>query len=518
MNKIREIIRLNEQAGLSARAISRAVVVSRPVVTHYLTQARGAGLSWDEVKEISDDALLERLQRGRQPEVDPRQATLVKLLPALLEELGRRGVTRQLLWEEYRGEHPEGYSYTQFCFHIQTHSETAELSMHLEHAPGEKLFVDFAGWKPSLIDPKTALVTSVELFVAVLPASGLIYIEAVRSQDLESFTVATRGALEHAGGAPRIIVPDNLKAAVTTPDRYEPLLNETYQDFARHYGCTIIPARVRKPKDKALVEAAVNLVYTRILARLRDRQFASLDELNTALWEHLDALNDRPMKLVKLSRRERFDACEREQLRRLPVHPYELRRFEQPRVQMNYHVYLRADRHYYSVPYTYARKMVKVAFSSTTVEIYHNNERIAVHPRDRRAHAYTTTVHHMPSHHRTMVEWTPERFMRWAQKIGPATAEVIEAVLREAAVPEQSFRRCLGLLSLEKRYNACRVEAACRRAVHFGVRSYRSVKSILEKGLDHQQLDMRLDYQLPAHANLRGASYYDRLQVPERVQ
>ena len=510
MNKIREIIRLHEVAAMSARTISRALGVSRPVVAHYLSQARAAGIRWSHVEAISDEALLERLQRGREPEVDPRLVQLISALPRIVKELGRRGVTRQLLWEEYRNEQPQGYSYSQFCFHLQVHTQTAEISMHLHHEPGQKLFVDFAGRKPTLIDPKSGAETPVELFVAVFPASGLIYIEATIGQDLDSFTTATRHTLEYAGGSPRIIVPDNLKAAVITPDRYEPVLNDTFEDFARHYGCAIVPARVRKPRDKALVEAAVNLVYTRVLARLRDRQFATLEELNAALWEHLGALNDRAMKLINVSRRQRFEYSEREQLQPLPLTPYILRRFEQPRVQLNYHVYLRADRHYYSVPHTYRRKTVKLAYSARTVEIYHNNERIAAHRRDRRPHGYTTTVHHMPSAHRTMVEWTPERFRRWARGIGAHTEMVIAAQLAAAMVPEQSFKRCLGILSLAKRYGADRLEAACRRADQYGIRTYRSIKSILEKGLEHQQPDVPSEYQLPLHDNIRGAGYYGR--------
>jgi len=508
MNKIREILRLCEVAQMSERKISRALGVSRPVVAHYLSQARASGLQWKDVEAVNDEELLERLKRGREPEIDPRLTRLVAALPAIIKELGRRGVTRQLLWEEYRAQDPQGYSYSQFCFHLQVHIETAEISMHLEHEPGEKLFVDFAGWKPALVDPASGATTPVELFVAVFPASGLIYIEATSGQDIDSFTTATRHTLEYAGGAPRIIVPDNLKAAVTKADHYDPVLNDTFADFARHYGCAIIPARVRKPRDKALVEAAVNLVYTQVLARSRDRHFATLEELNCALWEHLEALNDRAMKLIRLSRRQRFAYSERQQLQPLPLTPYVVRRFEHRPVQLNYHVYLRADRHYYSVPYTYRRRTVKIGYSARTVEIYSNNERIAAHQRDRRPNGYSTKLHHMPSQHRTMVEWTPERFQRWARSIGAHTEMVVAAELSAAMVPEQSFKRCLGILSLAKRYGSERLEAACRRADLYGIRTYRSVKSILAKGLEQHLPVSPPEYQLPLHENIRGAGYY----------
>lgn len=515
MHKVREIIRLATDVGLSERAVSRAVQVSRPVVSHYLVQARQAGLQWDQIARMSDEELLERLRRGKEAQPDPRLVTFVEMLPYLVSELGKKRVTRQLLWEEYRHSHPDGYSYTQFCFHLQSHTETAQLSMHLDHKPGDKLFVDYAGERPRLTDPKTGLEMPVELFVAVLPSSGLIYTEAVESQDLACFTSATGNAMQYIGGVPRLIVPDNLKSAVNRPDRYEPQINETFQDFARHYGCAVIPARVRKPKDKALVEAAVNLVYTRIMARLRNQRFPTIGELNTAIWEHLEALNDRPMQLIKLSRQQRFDELEKQHLGALPADAYELRRFEQPRVQTNYHVYLRADRHYYSVPYTYARKLVKVAFSRSTVEIYHNNERIAMHRRDLTPGVYTTTVHHMPSTHRAMVEWTPERFIRWAAKIGPSTCQATEVVLSATEVPEQAFRRCHGLLSLAKRFGDQRLEAACTRAVHFETVSYRSVKSILDNGMDQQELAPVPEHHLPAHQNIRGAAYYGKDQSVE---
>lgn len=293
MNKIRNIIRLHLQAGLSLRGIARSVGVSRPVVSYYLGLFKKSGLTWTDVDSLNDSDLERRL-RPEEPRLDPRLKELDELLPTFAQELGKQGVTRYLLWEEYRRSHPDGYSYPQFCFHLQTFKETSEISMHLEHVAGEKLFVDFAGTKPFFTDPKTGERREVELFVAVFPASAYLYCEAVESQKIEQFVLATRHALEYAGGAPRMVTPDNLKSAVTKSDRYEPQINETFNDFAAHYGIAVVPARSKHPKDKALVESSVNLIYHRVLAPLRHCSFSSLDDLNEAFAEKLEELRRPP--------------------------------------------------------------------------------------------------------------------------------------------------------------------------------------------------------------------------------
>jgi len=507
MKKIRTIIRLHTQGSVSGRMISQATGVSRPVVGYYLSLFAQSGLSFADVQAMSDSELEAQL-RPRDAKLDPRYDALCQLLPKITQELGRTGVTRQLLWEEYRGSHPDGYSYTQFCFHLQAYSETSDLAMHLEHEAGKKLFIDFAGSKPRLMDAKSRIEREVQLFVAVYPASALVYCEATETQGVECVVRATRHALEYAGGTPAIIVPDNLKSAVTKPDRYEPKINETFEDFASHYGCVVIPARVRRPRDKALVEASVNRVYQRILAPLRDRQFHTLDELNDAIGEQLELLNAQPMQRIGISRWERFRSIELPALTPLPGEPYQLRRFHQATVGFNYHLYFSPDKHYYSVPSAYRRKVVRVVSNDTSVEVYYNHERIATHRRNRSPGGYSTHSEHMPLQHRLYAEWSPERFLNWATKIGPNTGELIAAVLESRDVAEQAFRSCLGILKLAERYEDSRLEAASTRALAYGVRSYRGIRSILEKGLDRSSTEQTRSFVLPDHPNIRGGEYY----------
>ena len=509
MNKVREIIRLHETAGLSIRQISRALSVSRPVVDHYLRLARQAELRWGEIEPMDDQELLERLEARSARPADPRQIDLQKRLPRIVRELGRKHMTRQLLWEEYRSECPDGYSHSQFCYHLQMYIGDSELSMHLEHEPGEKLFVDFAGDRPVLLDAVTGNERPVELFVAVYPAGGLIYAEATADQKIASFVSATRHTFEYAGGAPKIVVPDNLKAGVSKADRYEPQINPIYEDFACHYGCVVVPARPRKPRDKALVEAAVHLVYTRVLARLRNQRFATLEEMNAAILKLVDELNDRPMQKIGVSRRTRFSQIEAEHLLPLPERPYLLRHFiDEVKVGFNYHLYFPLDRHYYSVPYEYRRKPVRVAFTETEVEIIYNHRRIACHRRERVAHRYTTKADHMPSTHRFVAEWSPQRFTSWAAQVGPATETLIAAVLNCGRVPEQAFRSAMGLLNLAKIVGHDRIEAAARRANRFGITSYQGLKRILDKGLEAEPLAAEQPKAVSEHPNIRGPRYY----------
>ena len=492
---------------MSQRMIARAVGVSRPVVAHYIGLYDRSGLTIAQIESMSDSELEAHLQPD-DAQIDPRYKQFCQLLPKIIQELGRSGVTRQLLWEEYRSEHPDGYSYTQFCFHLQVYTETDEVAMHLEHEGGRKLFLDFAGNRPKYWQGDVERFA--ELYVAVFPAGGLIYCEAIESQAVESVIVATGHAFEYAGGAPAILVPDNLKAGVTESNPYEPKINESFEDFAAYYGCVVIPARVRRPRDKALVEAAVNLVYQRVLAPLRDRRFGSIEELNEAIAEKLEQLNERPMQRSGICRWQRFRSVDLPALKPLPAKPYELRRFHTVTVGFNYHLYFSPDKHYYSVPWTLRRKKVRVVSTSTTVEIYHNHTRVATHRRDSRPGQYSTHREHMPAGHRMYAEWSPERFLRWAQQYGPKVRELIASMLEARTVPEQAFRSCMGVLSLAKEYGGQRLEAAAARAVRYRLTSYRAVKSILQKGLDRQVDEQQTLFIVPAHENIRGSEYYDR--------
>ncbi len=510
MNKIRDIIRLDQTTDLSKRKISRALNISRPAVDHYLQKASEAHITWADVKEMNDEQLLQRLEESEKKSNDPRYTVLKQRLPDIAKELGKKYVTRQLLWEEYKTDHPDGYGYSQFCYHLQMYFADTELAMHLPHEPGEKLFIDFSGYKPILTDIKTGIEREVELFVAIFPAGSLIYAEAVESQAIEDVIRATRSTLEHAEGAPKMIVPDNMKAAVTEADAYEPEINHTFEDFARYYGCAVVPARPHKPKDKALVEAAVYVVYTRVLAPLRNQKFETLDELNTAIWEKLDLLNERKMKKFDTSRKERFDEIEKPLLTPLPSRPYKIRHFiPSATVQKNYHVYFKPDGHYYSVPYRYRKKNVRIAYTAEEVEIYLHNTRIAAHRRERKKNGYTTTYEHMPSQHKIVSEWNPQRFLQWASQCGSETKKLISRVIDSREVPEQAYKSCLGILNLSKKYGDRRLEAASARANYFGINSAKGLKNILVKGLERQELGGERADNVPEHQNIRGGRYYE---------
>ncbi len=508
MKKIREIVRLYEQTQLSQRGIAQATGVSRPVVAEYLRWFAASGLTYDQVSELSDSEL-DGYLRSPKPRHDGRYEQFRQRVQRYLRELGRKGVTRQLLWQEYRREFPDGYGYTQFCFYLQMHAEANEaLSMHLEHTPGRTLFIDFAGYAPKLFNPVTGEEQQLELFVATFPASGLVYCEACESQRLFYTVEATQNAIWFAGGAPQIITPDNLRAAVTKADRYEPQINATFADLAEHYGCAVVPARANRPKDKALVERSVNLVYQRVLAPLRDQSFTQLDELNEAIWEKLDELNNASMQQHEISRRERFEQNERHHLQRLPRARYTLRRFRRVKVAFNYHAYLSDDKHYYSVPYGYRGKHVRLAVTHDTVEIYYDHRRIATHRRDPRRGGYTTNKEHMPQHHREYAEWNPERLIGWARKFGEHTESLIAGKLAAKEIPEQSYGKCVAILSLARKYGGRRLEAACRRARHYNLDGYRQIKRILERQLEDSPLEHEREQRLPAHSNIRGGHYY----------
>jgi transposase len=314
-------------------------------------------------------------------------------------------------------------------------------------------------------------------------------------------------ALSFLGGVPEILVPDNLKAGVKSPHRYEPDLNPSYQEFARYYGVAVVPTRVRKPKDKAKVEVGVQVVERWILARLRDHTFFSLAELNQAIRKLLAELNNRPMRHLGQSRRELFEGLDKPALRPLPTQPYEFARWEKARVHIDYHVQF--DKHYYSVPFRLMGKEVEVRATEKTVEIYHQRTRQASHPRSQRRGHYSTQREHMPPSHQAYGDWSPERFLHWAEEIGPDTRRLIAAVLESRGHPQQAYRSCLGILGLANRYTHPRLEAACCRALPAGIRSYKGIHNILENKLDQLERDQPLDKALPAHANIRGEGYYN---------
>ena len=508
MNKIRETIRLHQEAGLSNRQIARALGISRPSVSQYLSDYRSSGLSYSAVAAMSDDELVGMLE-GVKIELSERYQDLSGRFEYFVKELKRTGVTLDLLWQEYKREKPGGYNRTQFCHHFQVWRETdAELTMHLEHKAGEKMFVDYPGKKLMVYDRATGEGREVELLVAILGASQLTYAEATESQKKEDWIKANGHALRYYGGVPQAIVPDCLKSAVERTDKYEPDINPEYADFARYHNTVILPARPATPKDKALAENAVNIVYQRVFAPLRDRIFYSLEELNEAIGERLEVHNRTPFQRMKICRWDLFEQTERQALKPLRPEAYELRRFLDLKVQFNYHILFSPDKHYYSVPWRYRAKRITVIYTSSSVEIYHKNIRIAFHLRDYSANRYTTTKEHMPPHHLFYDSWSPQKMITWAEAIGPEVKAMIEAVLESRPFPEQAYKACLGILNLVRKYGKERLNEACARAVEYRCYSYRSVRNILENNLDKLRDAQTRNPELPMHENIRGSEYF----------
>jgi len=505
MDKIREIIRLKKEAQLSERTISRALNVSRPVVKQYIEDIEHAGLDYAAIKTMDDDSLLEILEGGNKSR--PKRFDILRTqFESITKELKRPGVTLYLLWQEYLAEHPAGYGYSQFCYHYQIWRNTSALTMHMPHKAGDKMFVDFTGKKLSVVDRQTGEIKDMEVFVAVLGASQLTYVEAVPSQKKDDWISVNRNAFHYFGGVPRAIVPDCLKTAVTSGNKYEPEINPEYQDFARHYQTAILPAIPHHPKDKALVEGAVKIVYAWIFAALRNRIFHSLKELNEAIIEELKKYNNKPMQKLQVSRRELFDDIEKKELAPLPQEKYTTRHFKRLKAQFNYHVYLSDDKHYYSVPYRYRGLQIHMIYTESVIELFYKNRRITFHKRDRTLGGYTTIKEHMPSQHRFVSGWNPQKFIHWAQSIGNHVQAVIEHILARRQHPEQAFKTCMGILNLEKKFDKDRLNKACGRAICFDHFSYKGIKNILENRLEDYQED--LFEPTPQHENIRGNRYF----------
>src|SRR6266480_110460 len=505
MRKAREVLRLKYACGASARVIAQSVGIGRTAVAEYIRRAAVIGITWPIPAELDDTALERKLfaPAGYNP---PRS----KPLPDwnhVHAELRRRGVTLALLWEEYRAGEADGYGYSRFCDLYGEWRRGITATMRQTHAAGEKLFVDFAGDTIAVFDAVTGEARECKIFVAVLGASNYTYVEARFSEALPEWICAHVNTFAFLGGVPKAVVCDNLKAGVTAASRYEPSVNRTYQDLATHYGTTVMPTRPRKPRDKAKVEAAVLIVERWILARLRNRRFFSLAELNVAIRILVDDLNARLMRKLGASRREFFETIDRPALMPLPVDPYQYAEWRRARVAPDYHVEVQG--HFYSVPSRMIRQVVEVRATEATIEVFHRGTRIASHARSGVKRRHTTIPEHMPSAHRRYAFWTPARLLAAAEKVGPSTIALCEAIMRAKPHPEQGFRSCLGILRMEKTYGARRIEAACRRGISIGSASYRSIASILKTGLDKAFLhDITPDADPIQHGNIRGRGYY----------
>ena len=509
MRKAREILRLRYELALSYRTIAASQRVGPSTVGDTIRRATDAGLDWNAVKELSDEEV-DRLLYSKPAPSGPRPEQ--RPLPDFAEVHAERlkpGVTLQLLHVEYREQHPDGYGYTQFCEYYQRWVQARGLTMRQEHRAGEKVFVDYSGKKPHIVDAQTGAVVEVELFVGALGASSYTYAEATHTQRVPDFIASHGRMFAFFGGVTRATVPDQLKSAVSRASSYEPGLQRTYEDFAEHYGTAVIPARPARPRDKAKAEVAVQVAQRWILARLRKQRFFSLDELNQRIRELLDELNARPMRRYGMSRRELFERTDQPELLPLPSTLYTVATWSKVTVGADYHVDV--DGHGYSVPFRLAHKEVEVRATATIVEVLRHRKRVTVHVRSSVKGKNTTKPEHLPVAHRRHLEWTPDRIEHWAAEVGPATAALVAAILEERPHPEQGYRSCLGILRLEKRYGRPRLELACARAGAAGARSYAHVAEILKRGLD------RLVPTTPdesstkpvVHENVRGPSAYE---------
>lgn len=508
MSKLRQIIRLHTQ-GVSKLQIALKTGVSRNTVKKYLNEFILSGLTCQELEGLNDRDLSQLLCKVEEQPLDERITALFKLFPSIDKQLKQKGVTRQLLWEEYKKQHPSGVGISQFKHYYTQWKNQVNPVMHLEHKAGDKLFVDFAGEKLSIVDEQTGEVRPVEVFVAILGASQLTYVEAVESQQKEDFIGACQRALRYYGGVPLAIVTDNLKSAVTKSSKYEPTLNESFADFAEHYNTTILPTRAYRPRDKALVEGAVKIVYTRIYAKLRNHTYTSLEALNTAILTALEEHNTTPLKGRPYSRLQQFGEVERHALNPLPPLNYELKKHLFVTVMKNGHVCLNIDKHYYSVPYRFTGKKVKLLYSGATVEIFYNYERIAVHKRLKSPYNYTTDKEHLASTHRYVSEWTPERFLSWAEDIHEDVKLYILQVLNRKQHPEQAYKSCVGILGFARKVGNERLINACRRALGYGLYNYKTIQSILDRGLDaYDPMQDGEQLEMPLHENIRGEDYY----------
>jgi transposase len=504
MRKIGEVLRLKWECGLSNRAIARSCSLSHSTVGEYLRRAQEAGLSWPLPADLGEDTLFELLFPS-----SAQSSSRVIPVPdwsLIHTELRKQGVTLRLLWVEYREAQPDGYGYSQFCALYRQWAKRLKPSMRLSHKGGEKVFVDYAGQTVPIVDPNTGELHPAQIFIGVLGASNYTYAEAHESQELPNWIGAHVRMFAFFGGVPEIVVPDNLKAGVKHPCRYEPDLNPTYQDLAQHYGTAVIPTRVRKPKDKAKVEVGVQVVERWILARLRHHTFFSLADLNQAIRELLNELNTRQMEHLGRSRRELFERLDQAALKPLPELPYEFAIWKKARVNIDYHIEF--EKHYYSVSHTLIHKEVYVRATQSTIEIFFHNRRVASHRRTHAPGRHTTLSEHMPPAHQKYLEWSPDRFTRWAGSIGPNTVQLVQALLDSRQHPQQAYRSCLGLLGLGSRYGEQRLEAACGRALRAGIHSYKGVKNILDAKLDQVEPEEAPTVVPKTHENIRGQTYY----------
>jgi transposase len=510
MRKIKEVLRLRNELKLDQRQIARSCSISVSTVHEYLKRAAVVNLGWP-LPDGWDDA---RLEAALFPSPASPPQPAAKSSPdfaAVHEQLQRhRHLTLQLVWEEYREANADGYGYSRFCELYQRWRKKLDVVLRQEHKAGEKGFVDWAGGTLPIYDRETGSVWQAALFVAALGASSYTWAEVTRDQQMQSWLLAHTHALEHWGGVPLLIVPDNTRTGASKSCRYDPDVNPTYQAFAAHYGFGVLPARPYKPRDKAVVESAVQVAQRWILASLRHRHFFSLAEANQSIGELLHRINHRPFRKRDGSRASVFEALDKPALQPLPQERFEISEWEKARVNIDYHVAF--DGNFYSVPYNLVQEPVEIRSTALTVEILHKSVRVASHVRSRGRGKAITNHEHRPKSHQAHLEWPPSRMVQWAEKIGPHTARLFERILEDKPHPEMGYRGCLGIIRLAGKYSPDRVEAAAERALMTGACRYRSVESILKNSLDRQPLpeSSGAPSATPTrHDNIRGAAYFE---------
>jgi transposase len=505
MRKIREVMRLRDSVKASRREIALSVGIARSTVAEYFYRSDAAGLSWPLPEGISDEEL-DRLLFPPVSSID-EPARALPNWSDIKRELSRKGVTLLLLWQEYKDANPEGYGYSRFASLYREWLDKTDCRMRQHHKAGEKEWVDFVGLTMPLTNASTGEVRQVQIFASALGASQRIFAKAYESQTLENWLGANADSFEFYGALAEILVIDNLRSGVTSPDRFEPVVNQAFAEFARHYGIAVIPARPRKPRDKAKVENAVQQVERWVLAPLRNRTFFSLQELNEAIAIKVGELDARLMKGPNASRREFFEQIDRPAMRALSMPRYEFAKWKSAKVAIDYCVEF--EGHRYSVPHTLVGKRVELRVSLSTIEIFLDSLRVCGHLRSVSRRGATIESSHMPVAHREHAEWTPERIEKWAAGTGPSTRELVSQMMTANLHPQQAFRACMGVISLGKNYTPERLEAACSRALRFGAKGYRNVKTILEKGLDKEEAPARpVLVEISNHANVRGPGYY----------
>ncbi len=509
MRKILEILRLHYDCKLTHRQIATSCSVSRATVGDYIHRAVAAGLGWPPPAGC-DDSQLEKVlfptHAGR-----PALEVAAPDFALLHEKLKQKGMTLVLLWEQYKADNPDGYGYSRFCELYRNWEKKVDVVMRQSHRAGEKLFSDFAGSTLSVTNPHTGEVVQAHIFVAALGASGLAYVEAFRSENSESWCMGHANAFRYIGGVSEIIVPDNPKAVIDRPSQYEPDVHMDFQHMASFFGAAVIPARVRKPRDKAKAEGSVRIATMWIIAVLRERTFFSLAELNDAIRALLEKFNNRPFKKMPGSRRSVFESIERTALKSLPPDPYEYTKIGYARAGLDYHINI--DGYLYSVPYQHAKQKLEYRQTAKTLEVFFRGKRIASHLRLWIKGKPSTLKDHMPSHHRHYqeehLEWTPEKLLQWAATIGPSTAEAAQAIMQSKQHTEQGFRACLGVIRMARTWGSTRVESACKRAVALNACSYKYIKLITEHGVNNSPSVLQPPTVAPAvHDNVRGSEYY----------